>query len=218
MNLYDNLNNNNNSDNNNNQNGFDIYKQSNYNNQYNNQQFYQVYNDSFKNTKYKKRPSAGIVVLIVILCFFGIWFILGLLSLAPTLDMVSTAKVGRFQNEAYELVTTARTYIVANNIQESGNFVFTIGGKNATWYPKNGTSKIVDNTLREDLIESAFGNKYKTAFVKVEYNHSGYYADFYLYLSDGKYCFNGIKEEKLNKEESLSKDCKNFISNPSTGY
>lgn len=217
MNLYDNnLNNNNN--NNNNQNGFDIYKQSNYNNQYNNQQFYQVYNDSFKNTKYKKRPSAGIVVLIVILCFFGIWLILGLISLKPTLDMVSTAKVGRFQDEASDLVTTARTYIVANNIQESGNFVFTIGNKNATWYPKNTTSKIINNTLRKDLIESPFGNKYKTAFVKVEYDHSTYNADFYLYLSDGKYCFNGIKEEKINKKESISKDCKNFISNPSTGY
>lgn len=212
MNLYDNNNNNNN----NNQNGFDIYKQSNYNNQYNNQQFYQVYNDSFKNTK--KRPSAGIVVLIVILCFFGIWFILGLFSLVPTLNMINTAKVGRFQDKASDLVATARTYIVSNNIQESGNFVFTIGNKNATWYPKNGSSKIVDNTLREDLIESPFGNKYKTAFVKVKYNHSGYYADFYLYLSDGKYCFNGIKEDKLNKEESLSKDCKSFISNPSTGY
>lgn len=214
MNSYDNnLNNNNN---NNNQNGFDIYKQSNYNNQYNNQQFYQVYNDSFKNTKYKKRPSAGMVVLIVILCSFGIWLILGLISLKPTLDMVNTAKVGRFQDEASDLVTTARTFIVSNNIQESGNFVFTIGGKNATWYPKNGSSKTV--TLYEDLIESPFGNKYKTAFVKVEYNHSTYNADFYLYLSDGKYCFNGIKEEKLNIKENISKDCKNFISNPSTGY
>lgn len=214
MNLYDNnLNNNNN---NNNQNGFDIYKQSNYNNQYNSQQFYQVYNDSFKNTKYKKRPSAGIVVLIVILCFFGIWLILGLISLKPTLDMVSTAKVGRFQDKTSDLVTTARTYIVSNNIQESGNFVFTIGNKNATWYPKNGSSKTL--TLDEDLIESAFGNKYKTAFVKVEYNHSTYNADFYLYLSDGKYCFNGIKEENLTKKENISKDCKNFISNPSTRY
>lgn len=213
MNLYDNnLNNNNN----NNQNGFDIYKQSNYNNQYNNQQFYQVYNDSFKNTKYKKRPSAGTVVLIVILCFFGIWLIIGLISLKPTLDMVNTAKVGRFQDKASELVATARSYIVGNNIQESGNFVFTIGNKNATWYPKNGSSKTI--TLYEDLIESPFGNKYKTAFVKVEYNHSTYNADFYLYLSDGKYCFNGIKEEKLNIKENISKDCKNFISNPSTGY
>lgn len=210
MNLYDN---NLNSNNNNNQNSFDIYKQSNYNNQYSNQQFYQVYNDSFKNTK--KRPSALIIILIVILCSFGIWFILGLFSLAPTL---STAKISSFQNEASDLVTAAKTYIVTNNIQESGNFVFVIGEKNATWYSKSGASKIVDNTLREDLIESPFGNKYKTAFVKVEYNHSGYYADYYLYLSDGKYCFNGIKEENLTKEENISKDCKNFISNPSTAY
>lgn len=180
MNSYDNSNNNNN----NNQNGFDIYKQNNYNNQYNNQQFYQVYNDSFKNTKYKKRPSAGMVVLIVILCCVGIGLVQGLISLKPTLDMVNTAKVGRFQNEASDLVTAAKTYIVTNNIQESGNFVFVIGEKNATWYSKSGASKIVDNTLREDLIESPFGNKYKTAFVKVEYNHSGYYADYYLYLSD----------------------------------
>lgn len=214
MNLYDNnLNNNNN---NNNQNGFDIYKQSNYNNQYNNQQFYQVYNDNLKNAK--KRPSTGIVVLIVILCCAGIGLVQGLIALRPTLDMVNSARVGSFQNEASELVETARIYIISNNIQESGNFVFTIGEKKATWYPESGTSKIVDNSLRKDLIESAFGNKYKTAFVKVEYNHSGYYADFYLYLSDGKYCFNGIKQEKLNEKENISKDCKNFISNPSTGY
>lgn len=213
MNSYDN-----NLNSNNNQNSFDIYKQGNYNSQYNNQQFYQTYNDSFRNVKYKKKPSVGVVVFIVILCIFGVWFIIGLFSFAPTLNMVSTAKVGIFQDEAYELVTTARTYIVTNNIQESGNFVFRIGEKNATWYSKNGASKIVDNTLHEDLIESAFGNKYKTAFVKVEYNHSGSYADYYLYLSDGKYCFNGIKEENLTKEESLSKDCKNFISNPTTGY
>lgn len=55
------------------------------NNQNNNEQFYKIYNDSFKQTKYKKRPSALIVVLIIIVTFIGIRFLIQFLSIGFSL-------------------------------------------------------------------------------------------------------------------------------------
>ncbi len=178
------------------------------NNQYNNQQFYQAYNGNFNNTNYKKKPSAGKVVLIVILCFIGIGIITSLLTLNSTNKYLNDARKGSMQNEAAELVTAARTYIVANNITESGNFVFDIGSKKAYWITTNGTQTPSDNVVQKNLKQSPYGYSYQAAYVEVTHDNFNGNTVFKLHLSDGVYCFDGIDESDLSKDEYLIKDSK----------
>ncbi len=180
-----------------------------------------------------KKNNKGFT-LIELLAVIVILAILVAVAIPSVTKYLNDARKGSIQNEAAELVTAARTYIVANNITKSGNFVFNIGkgndNKSATWYPESGDSKPITNVVQKNLVNSPYGNEYNTAYVYVkntpEVNEGVLTGQvkttFTLYLSDGVYCFNGVEESELNKDANLSMTCAKLTedkvnNNPTSG-
>ena len=109
-----------------------------------------------------KKNNKGFT-LIELLAVIVILAILVAVAIPSVTKYLNDARKGSIQNEAAELVTAARTYIVANNITKSGNFVFNIGdgkdNKSATWYAApadgsvNSTGVTVENVVEKNLIK-----------------------------------------------------------------
>jgi prepilin-type N-terminal cleavage/methylation domain-containing protein len=152
-----------------------------------------------------KKNNKGFT-LIELLAVIVILAILVAVAIPSVTKYLNDARKGSMQNEAAELVTAARTYIVANNITKSGNFVFDIGSKKAYWAPTTGTATPIGNVVQKNLKQSPYGNDYKAAYVKVTRDNSDGASKFELYLSDGIYCFNGVDESELSKDENLLND------------
>lgn len=153
-----------------------------------------------------KKNNKGFT-LIELLAVIVILAILVAVAIPSVTKYLNDARKGSMQNEAAELVTAARTYIVANNITKSGNFVFNIEGKTATWVPADGSPvKEVGNVVQKNLVNSPYGNKYQAAYVAVNRDASTGASTFSLFLSDGIYCFNDVDESDLNKDEKLIND------------
>ena len=174
-----------------------------------------------------KKNNKGFT-LIELLAVIVILAILVAVAIPSVTKYLNDARKGSMQNEAAELVTAARTYIVANNITKSGNFVFNIGtgkdNKSATWYGAGDkTNPTISNVVQKNLVKSPYGNDYKVAFVYVETKPIAskpgeFDTEFTLYLDDTVYCFNGVEESKLSDEKSLSTstDCGKLAANPTT--
>ena len=149
-----------------------------------------------------KKNNKGFT-LIELLAVIVILAILVAVAIPSVTKYLNDARKGSMQNEAAELVTAARTYIVANNITKSGNFVFSIGSKEADWVPTDGKKadvKHIDNVVQKNLVNSPYGNKYKAAYVEVSRDASTGTSTFKLKLSDGIYCFNSVDESDLSKD------------------
>lgn len=144
--------------------------------------------------------------LIELLAVIVILAILVAVAIPSVTKYLNDARKGSMQNEAAELVTAARTYIVANNITTSGNFIFDIGSKKAYWVPTTGTQKEIENVVQKNLKNSPYGNEYKAAYVEVTRNTSTGASEFKLHLSDGIYCFDGIDESVLSVDANLISD------------
>lgn len=157
-----------------------------------------------------KKNNKGFT-LIELLAVIVILAILVAVAIPSVTKYLNDARRGSMQNEAAELVTAARTYIVANNITKQGKFMFNIGGKTATWVPE-GTkitdNKPIDNVVQKNLVNSPYGNKYQAAYVKVTRNNETGVSQFKLYLSDGVYCFytDTTKEEGEGDNKKTSVD------------
>ncbi len=177
-----------------------------------------------------KKNNKGFT-LIELLAVIVILAILVAVAIPSVTKYLNDARKGSIQNEAAELVTAARTYIVANNITKSGNFVFNIGAdkdnKSATWYAEpatgsaNSTGVTIENVVQKNLIKSPYGNDYNVAFVRVQTTAIAgkpgeFNTEFKLYLNDSVYCFNGVEESELNKDENLSVECTKYTTNPTT--
>ena len=143
-----------------------------------------------------KKNNKGFT-LIELLAVIVILAILVAVAIPSVTKYLNDARKGSMQNEAAELVTAARTYIVANNITKPGNFIFNIGGKTATWQPTTGNAVPIDNVVQKNLVKSPYGNDYQAAYVQVSRNNETGESKFKLYLSDGVYCFytDATKEE-----------------------
>ena len=149
-----------------------------------------------------KRNNKGFT-LIELLAVIVILAILVAVAIPSVTKYLNDARKGSMQNEAAELVTAARTYIVANNITKSGDFIFEIGSKEADWVPDNATKadvKHIDNVVQKNLVNSPYGNKYVAAYVEVDRDAGTGVSTFKLKLSDGIYCFNSIDESELSKD------------------
>ena len=151
-----------------------------------------------------KKNNKGFT-LIELLAVIVILAILVAVAIPSVTKYLNDARKGSMQNEASELVTAARTYIVANNITKSGNFVFSIGTKEADWVPTGATKKAevkhIDNVVQKNLVNSPYGNKYVAAYVEVDRDASTGTSTFKLKLSDGIYCFNSVDESDLSKDD-----------------
>ncbi len=147
-----------------------------------------------------KKNNKGFT-LIELLAVIVILAILVAVAIPSVTKYLNDARRGSMQNEAAELVTAARTYIVANNITKPGNFVFNIGGKTATWKPTTGNEVPIDNVVQKNLAKSPYGNDYQAAYVEVSRNNETGESKFKLYLSDGIYCFytDATKEDDNKK-------------------
>ena len=149
-----------------------------------------------------KKNNKGFT-LIELLAVIVILAILVAVAIPSVTKYLNDARKGSMQNEAAELVTAARTYIVANNITKSGDFIFEIGSKEADWVPDNATKadvKHIDNVVQKNLVNSPYGNKYVAAYVEVDRDAGTGVSTFKLKLSDGIYCFNSIDESELSKD------------------
>ena len=149
-----------------------------------------------------KKNNKGFT-LIELLAVIVILAILVAVAIPSVTKYLNDARKGSMQNEAAELVTAARTYIVANNITKSGDFIFKIGSKEADWVPddaKKADVKHIDNVVQKNLVNSPYGNKYVAAYVEVDRDAGTGVSTFKLKLSDGIYCFNGIDESDLSKD------------------
>ncbi len=138
-----------------------------------------------------KKNNKGFT-LIELLAVIVILAILVAVAIPSVTKYLNDARKGSMQNEAAELVTAARTYIVANNITKSGNFKFVIGGKTAVWMAEGVDEKDaveIGNVVQKNLVNSPYGNKYQTAYVRVDRNIETGESTFKLHLSDGVYCF-----------------------------
>ena len=161
-----------------------------------------------------KKNNKGFT-LIELLAVIVILAILVAVAIPSVTKYLNDARKRSMQNEAAELVTAARTYIVANNITKPGKFIFNIGGKTATWVPNiaNGTEKKTDipNVVQKNLVNSPYGNKYQAAYVIVDRDLFKGTSTFKLVLSDGVYCYysedansatpTGVDESKLSNNE-----------------
>ena len=115
-----------------------------------------------------KKNNKGFT-LIELLAVIVILAILVAVAMPSVTKYLNDARKVSMQNEAAELVTAARTYIVANNITKAGNFIFDIGSKKAYWVSTNGTQTPIDNVVQQDLKNSPYGNEYKAAYVEVTF-------------------------------------------------
>lgn len=173
-----------------------------------------------------KKNNKGFT-LIELLAVIVILAILVAVAIPSVTKYLNDARKGSMQNEAAQLVDAARTYIVANNITKSGNFVFNIGSgkdnKSATWYAVgDSTGTNIENVVQKNLVNSPYGNAYTVAFVRVETTPitgkpGEFKTEFKLYLNDTVYCFNGVEESVLNSDEQLSSECTKYTTNPSSG-
>ncbi len=149
-----------------------------------------------------KRNNKGFT-LIELLAVIVILAILVAVAIPSVTKYLNDARKGSMQNEAAELVTAARTYIVANNITKSGDFIFEIGSKEADWVPddaKKADVKHIDNVVQKNLVNSPYGNKYVAAYVEVNRDAGTGVSTFKLNLSDGVYCIVGVDESNLSKD------------------
>ena len=174
-----------------------------------------------------KKNNKGFT-LMELLAVIVILAILVAVAIPSVTKYLNDARKGSIENEAAELVTAARTYIVANNITKPGNFVFNIRPngvsagdkdgvlKSATWYPATGTPIPIENVVQKNLVNSPYGNKYIQAYVRVESTPvkdkdnaltGEVTTTFTLYLDDGVYCFKGVEESKLTEKGSLENTC-----------
>lgn len=157
-----------------------------------------------------KKNNKGFT-LIELLAVIVILAILVAVAIPSVTKYLNDARKGSMQNEAAELVTAARTYIVANNITKQGKFVFNIGGKTATWVPEGSTlatNTPIDNVVQKNLVNSPYGNKYQIAYVDVLRNNKTGESKFKLHLTDGVYCFytDATKEVEVNGEKQTVLD------------
>ncbi len=157
-----------------------------------------------------KKNNKGFT-LIELLAVIVILAILVAVAIPSVTKYLNDARKGSMQNEAAELVTAARTYIVANNITKSGKFVFNIGGKTATWVPNGSTlaaNQPIDNVVQKNLVNSPYGNKYKVAYVEVSRDTQTGESKFKLHLTDGIYCFytDATKKETIDGKEQTVLD------------
>ena len=143
-----------------------------------------------------KKNNKGFT-LIELLAVIVILAILVAVAIPSVTKYLNDARKGSMENEAAELVTAARTYIVANNETKSGNFVFNIGKKTAEWKPNGATAVPITNVVQKNLVNSPYGNKYQTAYVEVSRDAGTGVSTFKLNLSDGVYCIVGVDESNL---------------------
>lgn len=148
-----------------------------------------------------KKNNKGFT-LIELLAVIVILAILVAVAIPSVTKYLNDARKGSMQNEAAELVTAARTYIVANNITKPGNFIFNIGGKTATWKPKTGSEVPIENVVQKNLVNSPYGNKYQAAYVIVARDLSEGTSTFKLVLSDGVYCFYTDKTKEVGEGDN----------------
>lgn len=142
-----------------------------------------------------KRNNKGFT-LIELLAVIVILAILVAIAIPSVTKYLNDARQGSMENEAAELVTAARTYIIANNISKEGNFIFKTGSKQAYWAPTVGDGATIDNVVQKNLVNSPYGNPYKVAYVAVGHDSNGA-STFTLNLSDDVYCLIGVDESEI---------------------
>ena len=160
-----------------------------------------------------KKNNKGFT-LIELLAVIVILAILVAVAIPSVTKYLNDARKGSMENEAAELVTAARTYIVANNETKSGKFIFAIGTKVAVWKPNSGSEVKIDNVVQKNLVNSPYGNTYQAAYVEVDRNATSGESTFKLNLSDGIYCFSSVDESNLKgsliNDSDKSKTCANM--------